>query len=203
MTDGQSSSSSVHAVAPVKPRRQPADVRRQQVLDAAERVLLSRGLRDTTMADVAETAGLGKGTLYLYFNSKDELLAGLRHRYIEQIEADLLAAVAKSASSTDQLAALVHGLLAAAARQADLQHLLFHEAGFSEVDAFAPVRAAFATVITGDAFDVPDPQLATDFVLGGVHAALVTAVHGTPAHRRRVADEVSRLVVRTLAPAGK
>src|SRR5215210_7257384 len=59
-----------------QPRRRPPDVRREQILDAAERVLVERGLATTTMADVAGAAAVAKGTVYLYFESK----AGLRAR---------------------------------------------------------------------------------------------------------------------------
>ncbi|MDF2743659.1 MAG: TetR/AcrR family transcriptional regulator, partial [Actinomycetia bacterium] len=74
--------------APARPpRRQPPDVRREQILDAAERVLVGRGLAATTMADVAEAAAVAKGTVYLYFESRAELLAGLRARYFERFAA--------------------------------------------------------------------------------------------------------------------
>ena len=72
-----------------RPRTQPADVRREQLLDAAEQVLVARGLRSTTVADVAAAAGVAKGTTYLYFASKDDLLAGLRARYLERFAAAL------------------------------------------------------------------------------------------------------------------
>src|SRR5262245_5489941 len=150
------------------------------------------------MADVAEAAGLAKGTLYLHFESKDDLLAGLRRRYIEQIEAELRVRVAKATTGEEQIAALVHGLVDSTARRHDLHHLLFHEAGFSEEDAFAPVRTAFATVIAKGGFDVGDPALATDYVLGGVHAAIVSATHAGGARRRKTADEIARLAVRSL-----
>ncbi len=71
-------------------------------------------------------------------------------------------------------------------------------AGFSEEDAFAPVRTAFANVIENGGFAVGDPAIATDYVLGGVHAALVGATHSAAAERRKVADEIASLAARTL-----
>ncbi len=47
--------------------------RRRDILDAAERVFFSKGYESSTMDDVADEAELSKGTLYLYFNGKDEL----------------------------------------------------------------------------------------------------------------------------------
>ena len=45
--------------------------RREDILNAAERVFFSKGHKNSTMDDVAEEAELSKGTLYLYFKSKE------------------------------------------------------------------------------------------------------------------------------------
>jgi AcrR family transcriptional regulator len=47
--------------------------RSQAIIDAAEKVFFSKGYDNSTMDDIAEKAELSKGTLYLYFQSKDEL----------------------------------------------------------------------------------------------------------------------------------
>jgi len=47
--------------------------RREEIVQAAERVFFSRGFEKATMDDVAEAAELSKGTLYLYFKSKEDL----------------------------------------------------------------------------------------------------------------------------------
>src|SRR5436190_10718787 len=85
MTDGQSSSRYARHVDSARARTQPAAVRREQLLNAAEAVLMERGLSATTVADVAQTAGVAKGTMYLHFESKAELLAGLRARYMQRL----------------------------------------------------------------------------------------------------------------------
>lgn len=51
--------------------------RRRQLLDAAASCLDARGYAATTMAQIAERAGLAKGTTYLYFASKEELFLEL------------------------------------------------------------------------------------------------------------------------------
>jgi len=57
--------------------------RHHAILDAAERVLLRSPALIANMADVAREAGLAKGTVYLYFNSKEELLLALHERNID------------------------------------------------------------------------------------------------------------------------
>lgn len=47
--------------------------RREDIILAAESIFFSRGFESTTMDDIAEKAELSKGTLYLYFKSKEDL----------------------------------------------------------------------------------------------------------------------------------
>ncbi len=47
--------------------------RRNAIIDAAERIFSARDFSGSSMDDVAEEAELSKGTLYLYFKSKDDL----------------------------------------------------------------------------------------------------------------------------------
>jgi len=48
--------------------------RRREILQAAREVFAESGFEDTTMDKIAERAGISKGTLYLYFKSKGDLL---------------------------------------------------------------------------------------------------------------------------------
>ena len=47
--------------------------RRNDIIDAAEKVFFSRGFESATMDEIAEKVELSKGTLYLYFKSKEDL----------------------------------------------------------------------------------------------------------------------------------
>lgn len=51
--------------------------RRRQLIDAAERVFATKGYAETTMADLAEAAGVTRPTVYAYFSSKDDVLSGV------------------------------------------------------------------------------------------------------------------------------
>jgi TetR/AcrR family transcriptional repressor of nem operon len=184
------------------PRRQPPDVRREQILDAAQQVLLRRGPAAATMADVAEAASLAKGTVYLYFASKAELLAGLRARFFERFTATLAEQPAAESGAPPPFAARIRELVAAsydfALANHELHHVLFHEAGLGEHGTFARARAAVAKLVEAGAasgeLDVPDPELATDFVLHGLHGILVAATHRPRSDRRRLVEAVTRLV---------
>lgn len=67
---------------PRKERKENADRRRRQVLDAACRSIVSNGLARTTLATVAAEAGLSQGVAVFYFQSKNGLLTeALRDLY--------------------------------------------------------------------------------------------------------------------------
>jgi AcrR family transcriptional regulator len=186
-------------------------VRREQILDAAERVLVERGLAATTMADVAEAAAVAKGTVYLYFESKAELLAGLRARYFERFAARL-GEPPGPAGAAGATAARVERLVAAsydfALAHHALHHVLFHEAGFGEVDVFARVRLVMAELVeagrASGEIEVADPELATDFLLHGLHGLLVAATHRPRSQRGRLVAGVTELICQALGvrPAG-
>ncbi|QBD77094.1 TetR/AcrR family transcriptional regulator [Ktedonosporobacter rubrisoli] len=53
------------------------DEREAQILHAATDVILRQGYDKTTMNDIAEEAGVSRGTVYLYFKGKEELFEAL------------------------------------------------------------------------------------------------------------------------------
>jgi TetR/AcrR family transcriptional regulator, transcriptional repressor for nem operon len=180
-------------------------VRREQILDGAARVLVERGLAATTMADVAEAAAVAKGTVYLYFESKAELLAGLRARYFERFAA-MLGDPPADGRAGPGIAARIDRLVAAsydfALGSHELHHVLFHEAGFREADAYAQARTLLAELIeagrAAGELDVADPDLATEFVLHGLHGVLVAATHRPRSARERLVAGVTELTRRAL-----
>jgi AcrR family transcriptional regulator len=56
--------------------------RHQAILDAAARLLQRAPEREASVAEVADEAGVAKGTVYLYFPGKDELLIALHERNV-------------------------------------------------------------------------------------------------------------------------
>jgi AcrR family transcriptional regulator len=66
-----------------KIREQKREARRQQILDAALACFSQDGFHQTGMADIVAQSGLSHGAVYVYFQSKDDLIAALaddRHR---------------------------------------------------------------------------------------------------------------------------
>ena len=73
----------------LKPETQQA--RREHILDAAERCIANAGFHRTTMQDICREAAISPGALYVYFDSKEALIAGIserdRQEFAERLEA--------------------------------------------------------------------------------------------------------------------
>jgi len=68
-------------------------VKAARILDAAEELLVSYGYRRITVDEVARRAGVGKGTVYLYWPSKLELFGAVLTRDAARLVSDQLAAI--------------------------------------------------------------------------------------------------------------
>jgi len=77
--------------------------RRQEILDAARRVFFERGFHSPTMDDVAAQAEISKGTIYLYFESKETILAHLLLEGLDLLLAELESAQQRSCTSEPPL----------------------------------------------------------------------------------------------------
>ncbi|MFO1412502.1 MAG: TetR family transcriptional regulator [Burkholderiales bacterium] len=83
--------------------------RQQAILDAAARVLARSPDRIANVAEVADEAGLAKGTVYLYFPSKEELLLAVHERNIDGFFRALIDRLAQAAPVTvGDVQALTH-----------------------------------------------------------------------------------------------
>lgn len=67
---------------------QPRDVR-NAILDATDRLLSSNGYKKMTIDDLAAEVGIGKGSVYLHFSSKEEIALSHIDRIIERLKARL------------------------------------------------------------------------------------------------------------------
>ncbi len=174
-------------------RRELPEVRRQQILDAAAQVFLDRGLAQATIADVAEAAGVAKGTVYLYFESKSALLTALRARYTNQwlAQAGRLDTPPGRGGRLRQLRSFLGEMYDFSAANQQLHHLLFHAAEVSEDEPLEQARAALVRFVTRGAeageFAVDDPEETASFLLDGLHGLLLRSLHANRSRRAFVA----------------
>jgi AcrR family transcriptional regulator len=63
------------------------ELRRSEILAAATKVFGNKGFDATLMDEIARAAGLAKGTLYLYFKSKDEIYQAVVRQALAEVDA--------------------------------------------------------------------------------------------------------------------
>lgn len=80
--------------------------RADQILDAAQNIVASKGLDALTVADLARVLDYAPAALYRYFDSKDALVAALRRRVLQKMHARQAAALSQPLHSPPKLQAL-------------------------------------------------------------------------------------------------
>ena len=105
--------------------QRPDEKKRKHICEVAARLFASRPFHEVRLEDVASEAGVGKGTLYVYFQSKEDLYASiifdgfsaLVDRLREQIESD-------DRSSVENIRRIVRGLVAFAVSNPHINELM-------------------------------------------------------------------------------
>lgn len=102
MTDREASSCVAESDSP----------KRRQILDGARGMFLSRGFEGTSMQDVARAAGVSKGTLYVYFDSKEAMFEALVRQECGVLQDSVRRLASGSGTVQDELLAIARSILA-------------------------------------------------------------------------------------------
>lgn len=92
-------------------REQVREERRQQILDAALEVFSRTGYHVTNVSDVAAQAGVSQGTIYWYFDSKDELFQAALLSAFGDIGEDAIGALSECETATEKLLMLADSMV--------------------------------------------------------------------------------------------
>lgn len=76
---------------------------RDTIMDAAERLLSLYGYSKTTVDDIAQEAGIGKGTIYLHFRGKEEIAVSFIDRVNQRVRTRLEEIVASKAPPAEKM----------------------------------------------------------------------------------------------------
>lgn len=83
------------------------ETKKQKILEAAYLLFSEKGYKMTKIADIAAKAGIGKGTVYEYFESKESLLLSIVSSGIEAYLAKCKSVVESNATQTEKLLELI------------------------------------------------------------------------------------------------
>jgi AcrR family transcriptional regulator len=155
-------------VAPTDRRELERARRKQEILDAARAVFAQDGYNRATVAAVARRAELGKGTIYLYFETKETILAELTLQALGELGTQLQIAVDRCSPlhPDRRLRAMADAYLAFAQHAPDYFRLLnaFDHGGFQ--DGISETLTEHILVASNRTLDLVAQAVADGMALG-------------------------------------
>lgn len=190
--------------------KQSSSDKRETIIDAAFDLFRHYGYRRTSMEDIARAAGVAKGTLYLYFASKEELFEAIARMLAARMLEALQEATACDQPLEEQFLGVLDAKLGAvwrwiyssphAAELLDPQHQLPDDV-FEEVDA--TFRSIIAKLIRKGVDSGELDLQAAGFTAESAAATLITAAYGAEkaadeAEFRKILANIVRVTLRGL-----
>ncbi len=210
-----------HGVTTAQRRAREKARRQQEILEAAREVFFEKGIHRATMDDVAAQAEISKGTVYLYFQSKESILAHLLLEGLSILLSQLEAAYApqEPLSAEQHLRQLVEAYWQYSQTYPDYFRLLmaldrgrFQERVAAEMyqqiltESTRGLELAAKAIRQGTeegAFTADDPLLAAGVLWGALNGALALMASPVrqemiPVEPKAVFDETFELFLRGL-----
>ena len=105
------------------------EFRTSEILEAARKIFAKKGFHDATVDDIANAAGVAKGTVYLYYRSKQEVYIAALKFGISQMYSALIEEVARYSTAEEKLKALIAAKLAYFDENSDFFKIYLSELG--------------------------------------------------------------------------
>ncbi|MCH0538432.1 TetR/AcrR family transcriptional regulator [Streptomyces sp. MUM 203J] len=189
------------------PKQVDREARREEILAAAVRVFARHGYDGSRIEDIAREAGIAKGSVYLYFGSREELLRAAFEGLAARSEA-LLADIARQpGGASERLELLVRSVMELLARERDLARVLLDvwSAGvrapeWIDMAAFyRDYRAAVTLLLTAEDGHGAEPAVAppahATVLVGAIEGCVLQALFDRSVDLAALADPLVTLLV--------
>jgi AcrR family transcriptional regulator len=190
-----------------KPRTKLAQERREDLMNSAERLFLEKGMEQTAVEEITSGAAVAKGTFYLYFATKADVLEALRARFVQRVLDGIITEIGpyEERDWRSKLAAWCKACAAGYLDATRLHHLVF-------VATPPPTREGLARNILVDhlaelleagkrdnAWSVDDPRFAAVFLFNALHGVVnQTGIDASPGARAQLSRRLEVHFLRTL-----
>jgi AcrR family transcriptional regulator len=181
--------------------QRPDEKKRQLIAETAARLFATRPFHKVKLDDVAAEAGVGKGTLYVYFKSKEDLYLWLIFDAFAQLVSHLEARlVGGGLGPRDSLRVIVAELVRFAFRHPQLYELMRTAGPATKDQRWADKRKEFTGLIeqtirqgnADGAFDDLHPEITAQCVPGLVRSVMLFGPRGLD--EATVAAQITRLM---------
>ncbi|WP_433872217.1 TetR/AcrR family transcriptional regulator [Saccharopolyspora sp. CA-218241] len=184
----------------------------QRLLAVATRLFADQGFETTSVQQIVDAAGVTKGAMYHYFDSKDDLLSEIYSRLLREQTARLEVAADRDAPVQERLHAVAVDVVVTTAANLDDTVIFFRSMHLLHPDKQAEVRAARrryhervrALVQEGQASGVfrsdKSADLVVDFFYGAVHHLGTWFHQGGELTGEQVGEHFADLLLASLRP---
>lgn len=198
----------------------PSEQRRKEILDAANGLFAERGFSETTVEDIAQAAGVAKGTIYLYFQSKEHILVALKQRFMQGLIDALTDVIADSVERfsagegvdyRDVIDEIFDELVRYHCdRRADLDVVVRQSPGPDLVAETLALESDFLALLTNafregkqfDLIDTADPEMFARLINAAIRDTLCTCLcYGEPDDLDALVAASKELLYKALAPS--
>jgi AcrR family transcriptional regulator len=200
----------------------PTEQRRAEILEAALALFSSKGFNETTMEEVAQAAGVAKGTVYLYFQSKEHLLLALKREFMQGLTDAVTAIVAEGVEQLEAGKDLDYRdiiddifqtivdyhcqrreAVEVVVRQSPSPDLV-RDALELEREYLALITTAFRTGMEYGLVHTEDPEMMARLVNAAIRDNIASCLcYDEPADLDRLVTAAKQLLYKALAPAGE
>lgn len=188
-----------------RPRTKSPEIRRDELLNAAQALFLKKGVGATAIEEITASADVAKGTFYLYFSSKEDIHSALAERFQARYVSGLERAVARRRDGdwNGRLAAWAKAAATGFLDEGPLVNMLFHaHASIPEGGSNVIVEHLKGLLKTGaeaGAWPIDDPAFTADFLFGGLHGVIDDALIGEKrVNRTQLIQRLQRVFFRAM-----
>ena len=157
----------MNEASPAPGRRAPQQ-RQAAVLDAARELFLDAGVARTSIEAIAKRAGVAKGTVFLYFPTKEHIVQAIETDFNARIVERTRAAAKDAGDGTAAVEAWCAQLVHAYLDDLDVHDMLFYSGAAASREAVAgnALIDDLEALLVG--LNIDEPAATASFLLGGV-----------------------------------
>jgi len=208
------------SVSSVLKRRvvKPSEERRREILEASLSLFTQKGYDETTVDDIATAAGVAKGTIYIYFASKEHILIALKRQFVEGMVNTLTEVIADAVERLesgeqvdyrDVIDDIFDEIVDYHVQRAQTLQIVVHhsaslwaEALELETGTVALLTSAFIKGMDHGLIHTSDPEMTSRLINAALRDNLTNYLcHGQPEDLERLSVAARELCYKALAPA--
>jgi AcrR family transcriptional regulator len=191
----------MRAITKSRPRTKPPDERRDELMNAAQRLFLEQGVGPTTIEQITSGADVAKGTFYVYFSSKEELLAALRERFAQKLLKGIKAAIIEKSEDDwkGKLATWTKAALTGYLDSIRLHDIIFYESrpptreGLIDNIIIDHLLGLLQAGVDAGAWSIEDLRLTAVFLFSGLHGVVDASTKERRVNRSRLTHRLEQL----------